>query len=267
MSGFSATSASSSSLSPCSLRASVNAFASAHVSRKVPPLSAIRATIPAVGGPSRTSSHSSSVKSALPVISSPPFVVFRQARPPRRRARGPSGRWVISSTVRSPDAASTSSISRSAVGSVEMRGRLVQHQHRRVGEQRARERDPLPLPARELATLLADERVEAVRERAHPVPRSAPRRAPARPRRRSRRAAPRRTLSRMRRREQVRVLAGDGDRAADVLLPVLAQVAAGERHPPASGSRKRSEQVRDRRLARAARADERDPAGPARAGG
>ena len=36
------------------------------------------------------------------------------------------------------------------------------------------------------------------------------------------------------------LLAGDGDRAAHVLLPVLAQVAAVERDPPGSGSRKRS---------------------------
>src|SRR5436190_3240648 len=71
MSGFSATRASRSSLSPCCWRASANVFASAQVSRKVPPLEAIRVIIPAVGGPSRTSSHSCSVKSALLVIASP----------------------------------------------------------------------------------------------------------------------------------------------------------------------------------------------------
>src|SRR5437773_6274012 len=71
MSGFSATSASRSSLSPCCRRASANVFASAQVSRKVPPLEASSVIIPAAGGPSRTSSHSWSVKSVLVVIPSP----------------------------------------------------------------------------------------------------------------------------------------------------------------------------------------------------
>src|SRR5262249_27592232 len=65
-----------------------------------------------------------------------------------------------------------------------------------------------------------------------------------------------------RRREQVRVLAGDGDRAPHVLLPVLAQVAARERDAAGLGVEEADEQVDDRRLAGAARAAQPDP--PAR---
>ena len=52
---------------------------------------------------------------------------------------------------------------------VEVRGRLVEEEHRRVGEQRARERQPLSLTAREPPAVLADERVEPVRQRLDPV--------------------------------------------------------------------------------------------------
>src|SRR6266550_2500136 len=84
MSGFSATRASRRSLSPCCWRASANVFASAQVSRNVPPLDASSVIIPAVGGPSRTSSHSSLVKSALLVIASP----FTRAASRARAAPG-----------------------------------------------------------------------------------------------------------------------------------------------------------------------------------
>src|SRR5207249_9188109 len=43
-------------------------FAIAQLSRKLPPLDALKATNPAVGGPSRRRFHSSSVKGAFPVI-------------------------------------------------------------------------------------------------------------------------------------------------------------------------------------------------------
>ena len=58
----------------------------------------------------------------------------------------------------------------------------------------------------------------------------------------------------------MRVLAGERERAADVLLAVLAQVAAGERHAALLRVEEAQEQVRDGRLAGAARADERDAA-------
>ena len=109
-----------------------------------------------------------------------------------------------------------------------MRGRLVQEEHGRVGEQRAGEHQALALAAGELRPLLADERVEPVGERGDPVaePRAAERSSelgvgrlgPREPEVLADRGV-----------EQVRVLAGEGERGADVLLAVLAGVAAGDR--------------------------------------
>src|SRR6185369_13554518 len=48
---------------------------------------------------------------------------------------------------------------------VERRRRFVEDQDRRVLEDRARDREPLPLPARELARVVADDGVEAIRQR------------------------------------------------------------------------------------------------------
>ena len=47
---------------------------------------------------------------------------------------------------------------------VDRRRRVVEQEDLRVGEQRARERDPLPLAARQRQALLADDRVVAVGE-------------------------------------------------------------------------------------------------------
>jgi hypothetical protein len=64
---------------------------------------------------------------------------------------------------------------------IERRGRLVEDQQRRVLEERARDGDPLALPARHARAVLADHRVEALRHRADEVervrrgPRLAPR--------------------------------------------------------------------------------------------
>src|SRR5262249_23611703 len=52
---------------------------------------------------------------------------------------------------------------------IEVGGRLVEHEDTGVGEQRPRERQPLPLTARELAAVLADEGVEALRQRRDPL--------------------------------------------------------------------------------------------------
>ena len=106
---------------------------------------------------------------------------------------------------------------------IEMGRRLVQHEHGRLGEQGARQHEPLALTAGELSALLAHERVQAVRELLDPF--EEPRRA----QRFEELVVARRGLGELqvlpdRCREQMRVLAGDGDRAADVLLPVAAQV-------------------------------------------
>ena len=57
----------------------------------------------------------------------------------------------------------------------------------------------------------------------------------------------------------MRLLPGDRDRAAHVILAVVAQVATGERHPPLLGVEEAQQQVGDGRLAGAARTDQRDP--------
>ena len=127
---------------------------------------------------------------------------------------------------------------------VEVRGRLVEHEHRRVREQGAREDDPLALAARELAALLADERVEAVRERRAPSPQIARGSERVLDLGVARAGTRQPDVLADRGREQVRVLAGDGDRAADVLLAVRR---AGRAPPsvtrPRSGSRNRSSRL------------------------
>ena len=59
-----------------------------------------------------------------------------------------------------------------------------------------------------------------------------------------------------RRREDVRVLPGDGEHAANVLLPVVAQVHAVEHDPPRLGIEEAQQQIDDCRLAGSARADQ-----------
>ena len=58
----------------------------------------------------------------------------------------------------------------------------------------------------------------------------------------------------------MRVLAGDRERAAHVLEPVAAQVAAVERDRARARVEEPQQQVDDRGLAGAARPDQRDPA-------
>ena len=62
--------------------------------------------------------------------------------------------------------------------------------------------------------------------------------------------------------EDVGVLAGERERRAHVLLPVVAGVVAGDRHPASFRVEEPQQQGRDRRLARSARPDQGDvPAG------
>ena len=80
---------------------------------------------------------------------------------------------------------------------VDVRGRLVEHEDPRVGDQRARERDELALAGRELDAALADLGVVAVLERRDEVVRADRARPPPRSRRASRRARPNARLSRI----------------------------------------------------------------------
>ena len=143
---------------------------------------------------------------------------------------------------------------------VDVRGRLVEDQDARVGEQRARDRDQLALAGGEPGAALADDVVE-------PAPRSARRRGrrrspqrPRRPPRRSRRAAEADVVG-DRAAEQERVLEDDSE------LPPVAS-AAGRRGGrcrrraprPRVGVVEAGDQLRGRRLAAARLADERDAA-------
>ena len=78
-----------------------------------------------------------------------------------------------------------------------MRGGLVQDEHGRAGQQRPRQHDALPLAARQLASLLAHERVQAVGEPHDPVPDPGAAQRVLDLARRSASGRARRTLSRM----------------------------------------------------------------------
>ena len=69
---------------------------------------------------------------------------------------------------------------------IEVRGRLVEHEHGCVGEERPGDRQALTLASRELRPLLADERVEPVGQRRDPLAEAARGRERPRARRRSR---------------------------------------------------------------------------------
>ena len=142
---------------------------------------------------------------------------------------------------------------------VQVGGRLVEHEHRRVREQRAGDDQALALATGELAALLADEGVPAVGKAADPVEDPRPPECVLELLVGGLRASEADVLV-DRRREEVRVLPRDGDPAADVLQPVLAQVAPGERDTARLGVDKALEQVGDRRLAAPARPEQRDPA-------
>ena len=159
--------------------------------------------------------------------------------------------------MRPPAAANTSSDEGLRRLRIEVRGRLVEHEHRRLGEERAREHDPLALAARKLPSLLADERVEAVREALHPVE-DARRAQGARQVVVARIGPGEPEVVADARREQVRVLARDGDQAAHVLLAVAAQVLAVESHAPALRVDEAQEQAHDGRLAGSAPAEQDD---------
>ena len=170
--------------------------------------------------------------------------------------------------MRPPAASSTSSHQPLRGRRVEVRGRLVEHEHRRVGEQRAREHEPLALAAGELAALLADERVEAVGQRARPSRASRARRSASLELGVGRvRARERAGSSRMLVEKRCASWPATAIARADVVLAVLAQVAAGERDAARLGVEEAQQQVRDRRLAGAARPDERDARARARAAG
>ena len=158
----------------------------------------------------------------------------------------------MSSTDRSPAAERTSRISLSAVGASRWAvGSSSTSTGASASSARASD-EPLPLPAGQLAALLAHERVQSLREVATQCHSRARRSASSTSASlASGRAS--RTFSRMVAENRCDVLAGDGDHAADVFLAVVAQVSPAERDAPALGVEEAEQQVDHRRLAGAAR--------------
>ena len=167
----------------------------------------------------------------------------------------------------SPAASSTSSMRLLAVAGIEVRGRLVEDEHRCVGEQRASERRGAGAGRRRAAVPSSPTSVSSPSgSEATQSPRRARRSASSSSASEASGRASRR-FSRIVELKTVRFLAGEGERAADVLLAVLAHVATRDRDAPLVGVEEAEEQVRDRRLSRSARPDERDAPARARAGG
>ena len=140
---------------------------------------------------------------------------------------------------------------------VERRQRVVEHEHARAADDRAREREPLPLPARERQALLADPRVEPPRQ---VVARTTPARPRARPSMSASVASgcPISRFSRTLAENSVGSSNANPTCAAQAAQREVAHVVAVERDPPAGRVVEPREQRRERRLARTGRADERE---------
>src|SRR5262245_65360762 len=104
-----------------------------------------------------------------------------------------------------------------------MGGPVVENEHRSVGQQRTRGDHPLPLSTGQLPALLTHQSVPALREITYPMPEA---RAPERELDLgvARVGAREADILADAGREKMRVLAGDGDQPADVVLPVVAHI-------------------------------------------
>ncbi|MFO1080005.1 MAG: hypothetical protein U1E23_05175 [Reyranellaceae bacterium] len=141
---------------------------------------------------------------------------------------------------------------------VDRRQRLVQHQDRRVAQQRPGDRQPLALAARQLDALLADHRGIALRQAFDEVV------DVGRARRRHEIVvtgvgAPEPDVVLDRAVEQERVLVDHGDQRADLRERQGAQVVAAQPHAALVGIVEAQQQAHDRRLAAARRPDQAQP--------
>ena len=141
------------------------------------------------------------------------------------------------------------------LGRVDGRGGVVEDEHGRVGEDRAGDRDPLPLAAREREAALAEHRLVAVGQVVHERGRAGQLGGAAdvlvvrvRP--------PEADVLAHALAEQERLLEDERDRAADVGDAQLAQVVTVEQHAALLGVVQTSEEAGDGALARAGGADE-----------
>ena len=140
---------------------------------------------------------------------------------------------------------------------VEVRRGLVEDHDAWLGQQQAGDRQALPFTAGQSVAALADDRVEAVGERAHEVGQPGllergPQLGVGGVRRGVAQVGPDRVV------EQVPVLGDDADRVADRLERQVAHVDAGQAHGARVGVVEPGHERGERRLAGAGRADEGD---------
>ena len=110
--------------------------------------------------------------SAATSASSPSCVPSATTLPPssnttRSASAIVAGRWAMMIVVRPCITSASAARISCSFDRVDRRRRVVEDQDARVGEHRARDRDALPLPARERVAVLADDRVVAVGQLAH----------------------------------------------------------------------------------------------------
>jgi len=140
---------------------------------------------------------------------------------------------------------------------IDRRQGLVEDQDRCVAQQRARNREPLPLPARQIDAALADDGLIPVRQMPDEFMRvGVARRLFQLGRGRIRLAEPQILLDRAM--EQVGVLVHDGDQAAQRLGIECADVLPAHPHRPGLRIEQAQQQARDRGFPGAARADDAD---------
>ena len=162
------------------------------------------------------------------------------------------------SAVRSASTVRSARCTSRSLGTSSDDGRLVQDQHRGVGQEGARERDQLPLPGGQPAPALADVGVVAVRQRLDELVGADRPRAAASICALVASGRPKRDVVGDGAAEQEVLLRHHGDHAAELRLGQVAQRDAVDRDPPLQRVVEARQQPGDRGLARAGRAEQRD---------
>ncbi len=140
--------------------------------------------------------------------------------------------------------------------SVEVGGRLVEQQQRRVAQERAGQRDALALAGRQPGAALAEDGVQAVRQAGHDIAQAGGGTAAASSSSEASRR-PSRTFSAIERREQVRSLRHPGKLRAPRVGVELGEVDTADAHRSALGRDEAEQHAQQRRLATAAGAGKR----------
>ena len=184
----------------------------------------------------------------------------RRRRPRSRSARAAvDSRCATTTTVRPSVSALERALDGVLGARVEVRRRLVEHEHRRVGERGAGERHQLPLTGRQPRPALAHLGVEPLGERRRTARGARAPRARRRPRRRSRRPARRGRCRGSCPANRKPSCGTTTMRSRSDASVAVAQVDAAEATPCLARVVEAGDELGQRRLARAGRADEREP--------